>query len=287
MVSAFAWLLRRLDAEPLAWAPESAKPTLLGTLAHRVFEGLFYRGAVLPTREEIPTRVVSLLGDVLRERAPFLRSSQWKVERRHLAAQTALAAQVWRDMLTQLGAEILASEEWLQGTWNGIPIHGQTDLLLGLPEDRLLVVDYKRSKSGNRLTQMQKGFDSQATLYRAMLESGGPKNADRVELKARIARARQLRVVYFMLNDQVALSDSVLAGSAAIPGWRTLGNDIAGDAMSHIQQRLGELRSGNLRLNRDSDADYFEKQAGIKPYALEVSPLIALFSLPPDPEQAS
>jgi hypothetical protein len=134
---------------------------------------------------------------------------------------------------------------------------------------------------------MQKGFDSQATLYRAMLESGGPKNADRVELKARIARARQLRVVYFMLNDQVALSDSVLAGSAAIPGWRTLGNDIAGDAMSHIQQRLGELRSGNLRLNRDSDADYFEKQAGIKPYALEVSPLIALFSLPPDPEQAS
>jgi hypothetical protein len=85
----------------------------------------------------------------------------------------------------------------------------------------------------------------------------------------------------------VALSDSALAGSAAIPGWRTLGNDIAGSAMSRIQQRLEALRSGNLRLNRDSDADYFEKQAGIKPYALEVSPLIALFSLPPDPEQAS
>jgi hypothetical protein len=231
--------------------------------------------------------VESLLDEVLRQRAPFLRSSQWKVERRHLAAQTILAAQAWRDMLERLGAEVLASEEWLRGTWGGIPVHGQTDLLLGLPDDRLLVVDYKRSKSGNRLTQMQKGFDSQATLYRAMLESGGPTHADRAELIARIAAARQVGVVYYMLNDQVALSDTALPGSAAVPGWRTLGNDIAGEAMTRIQQRIGEVRAGELRLNREGDGEYFEKQAGIKPYALEVSPLIGLFSLPADPEEAS
>lgn len=287
MVSAFAWLLRRVEAEPLGWAPESATPALLGTLAHKVLEGLFYRGAALPAREVIPARVESLLDEVLRERAPFLRSSQWKVERRHLAAQTILAAQAWRDMLERLGAEVLASEEWLRGTWSGIPIHGQTDLLLGLPNDRLLVVDYKRSKSSSRLVQMQKGFDSQATLYRAMLESGGPKHADRADLIARIAAARQVGVVYYMLNDQVALSDTALPGSAAVPGWRTLGNDIAGEAMTRIQQRIGEVRAGELRLNRDGDGEFFEKQAGIKPYALEVSPLIGLFSLPADPEEAS
>lgn len=287
MVSAFAWLLRRVEAEPLGWAPESATPALLGTLAHKVLEGLFHRGAALLARGTIPAQVESLLDEVLRQRAPFLRSSQWKVERRHLAAQTILAAQTWRDMLERLGAEVLTSEEWLRGTWSGIPIHGQTDLLLGLPDDRLLVVDYKRSKSSNRLVQMQKGFDSQATLYRAMLESGGPKHADRAELIARIAAARQVGVVYYMLNDQVALSDTALPGSAAVPGWRTLGNDIAGEAMTRIQQRIGEVRAGELRLNRDGDGEFFEKQAGIKPYALEVSPLIGLFSLPADPEEAS
>ena len=35
MVSRLTWLLRRLDAEPLEWAPEEAGPALLGTLAHR------------------------------------------------------------------------------------------------------------------------------------------------------------------------------------------------------------------------------------------------------------
>jgi ATP-dependent helicase/nuclease subunit B len=41
MVSRLAWLLRRLDAEPIEWAPESLDPMLMGTLAHRVFERLF------------------------------------------------------------------------------------------------------------------------------------------------------------------------------------------------------------------------------------------------------
>ena len=57
MVSRLTWLLRRLDAEPLDWAPEEAGPALLGTLAHDVFEGLFQAGVPLPEREEIPERV--------------------------------------------------------------------------------------------------------------------------------------------------------------------------------------------------------------------------------------
>ena len=287
MVSGLAWLLKRLEAEPLGWAPESANPLVLGTVAHKIFENLFQPGAALPTPEEIPRRVEALLDEVLKRQAPFLRGSQWSVERRNFAALTTKAALAWRDTLEQLGAEVLASEAWLKGEWSGIAVHGQTDLILGLPGDRLLVVDYKRSSSRKRLTQMQKGFDSQATLYRAMLGSGGPTHADRAELIARIAAARQVGVVYYMLNDQVALSDTALPGSAAVPGWRTLGNDIAGEAMTRIQQRIGEVRVGELRLNRDGDGEYFEKQAGIKPYALEVSPLIGLFSLPAEPEEAS
>ena len=50
--------------------------------------------------------------------------------------------------------------------------------------------------------QMEKGFDSQASLYRAMIESGGPKNAKPKELAARLKAASETGVVYYLLNDQ-------------------------------------------------------------------------------------
>ena len=286
MVSRLAWLLKRLKAEPLLWAPESADVTLLGTLAHKVFEDLFRPGEALPDSSEIPGRVETLLDDAIRRLAPFLRASQWQVERRHFAAETIKAALAWRDVLARLGAEILASEAWLQGTWSGIPIHGQIDLLLGLPGDRLLVVDYKRSKSTSRRPRMEKGYDSQANLYRAMLESGGPKDETDETLLSRIRSAARTGIVYYMLNDQVSLSDSVLLESGAVPGWQTLENDVASRAMALIQRRLGEVRAGEARLNRYGDAEFFDKQAGIKPYALENSPLIDLFTVAGEAEEA-
>ncbi len=286
MISRLAWLLRRLEAEPLLWAPESADVALLGTLAHKVFEDLFRPGEALPDSSEIPGRVETLLDDAIRRLAPFFRSSQWQVERRHFTAETIKAAQAWRDVLARLSAEVLASEAWLQGTWSGIPIHGQTDLLLGLPGDRLLVVDYKRSKSTSRRPRMEKGYDCQANLYRAMLESGGPKDDTDETLLSRIRSAARTGIVYYMLNDQVSLSDSVLLESGAVPGWQTLENDVASRAMALIQQRLGEVSTGEARLNREGDAEFFEKQAGIKPYALENSPLIDLFTVAGEAEEA-
>lgn len=286
MVSRLAWLLRRLEAEPLLWAPESADVALLGTLAHKVFEDLFRPGEAPPDSSEIPGRVEALLDDAIRRLAPFLRSSQWQVELRHFTAETTRAALAWRDVLARLGAEVLASEAWLQGTWSGIPIHGQTDLLLGLPGDRLLVVDYKRSKSTSRRPRMEKGYDCQANLYRAMLESGGPKDDTDEALLNKIRSAARTGIVYYMLNDQVSLSDSVLLESGAVPGWQTLENDVASRAVALIQQRLGEVRAGEARLNREGDTEFFEKEAGIKPYALENSPLIDLFTVAGEAEEA-
>ena len=286
MVSRLAWLLRRLEAEPLFWESESADPALLGTLAHKVFEGLFRPGEELLDPVEVPGRVETLLDEAIQYLAPFLRAAQWQVERRHLVAETVKAAQVWRDVLGRLGAEVLAGEAWLKGTWSSIPIHGQTDLILGLPGDRLLVVDYKRSKSTSRRPRMEKGYDSQASLYRAMLESGGPKGDANETLLSRVRKASGTGIVYYMLNDQVSLVDSVLPESSAVPGWQLLENDVASQAMVLIQRRLAEARAGEARLNRDSDAEFFEKQAGIKPYALKNSPLIDLFTVPGEAEEA-
>ncbi len=127
---------------------------------------------------------------------------------------------------------------------------------------------------------MDKGYDSQASLYRAMLQSGGPKDSEDETLVGRLRGADWTGIVYYMLNDQVSLSDSMLSGSDAVPGWQALENDVAGRAMALIRRRLAEVRKGHMCLNREGDAAFFEKQAGIKPYALVNSPLVGLFTLP-------
>ena len=279
MVSRLAWLLRRLGAEPMGWVPEGPDVRLLGTLAHEVFEYLFRPGMDLPELTDLEARTLGFLDVAIRERAPFLMASQWQVERRHLAVGIARAALAWRNALDKLGAEVLAGEAWLQGTWAGIPIHGQADLILGLPGDRLLVVDYKRSKSAKRREQMEKGYDSQANLYRTMLQTGGLKNDDQGPLAERLRRGAAIGTVYYMMNDQTGLADTALPGTGGIPDWQTLDNDVSGAAMALIRQRLDEVRAGLLVLNRESDAEFFQKEAGITPYALENSPLVNLFTV--------
>ena len=228
----------------------------------------------------------ALLDEVLKRLAPFLRSSQWSVERRNFAALTTKAALAWRDTLEQLEAEVLASEAWLKGEWSGIAVHGQTDLILGLPGNRLLVVDYKRSSSRKRLTQMQKGFDSQASLYRAMIASGGPKDPKKIELAARLKAAEQTGVVYYLLNDRRALSDTVLMGAAAVPGWRVVEGDIAGEALTRIgsaSRRCARAGSGSIGRATGSSS---KRKPGLTPYALDKTPLTGLFSLPDEDDDA-
>jgi ATP-dependent helicase/nuclease subunit B len=285
LVSRLAWLLRRLRAEPLGWAPEEANPLLLGSIAHMVFERLFYPGRPLPEEDEIVAAMDGHLDEVTRQMAPFLRGPQWQVEMRHFREQTTVAALAWRRTLVALNAEILANEVWLQGTWSGMPVHGQADLILGLAAGRLLVVDYKRSSSSSRRPRMEKGYDCQASLYRLMLQTEGLKYADDEALALRLRSASHTGVVYYLLNDQVSLTDTALPESGQIAGWQLIENDVSGQAMALLAHRLDEVRVGQLHLNREGDAEYFKKQAGITPYALEASPLIELFTLPGDAEE--
>lgn len=287
MASPLAWLLQRLDAEPVVWKPESPTPLLLGNVVHAVFEAVFQPLAPLPDRASLPARVEAALDDALRRIAPFMRAAQWSVERSNLLAGTIKAAVGWHDVLAALEAEVLCREEWFAGTWNGLPIHGKTDAVLGLPGGRLLVVDYKRSQSSRRLQPMQAGYDSQASLYREMLQTGGPRDPERVELAQRVRSAPQIGIVYYMLNDRVALADAAVPGASGVPGWRTLTNDVAVEALGLISARLGEVRSGHLRLNRDGDAAALEKRIGHVPYAFDVSPLIGLYTLPGEPDASA
>lgn len=286
MVSRLAWLLRRINAEPQGWEPERPDVMLLGTLTHQVLEELFQASRPIPDPQAISAQVEPLLDAAIRTHAPFLRAAQWQVERRHLASGITKAALVWREVLATLNAEILGTEVWLEGHLEGLPIHGQADILLGLPDGRLLVVDYKRSSANSRRPRMQKGYDSQANLYRTMLQTGGPKSEDNTALLKRLKAGDSTGIVYFMTNDQTSLSDALVVESGAIPGWEVLDGDVAQQAMTLIRERLGEVSAGQLYLNRDGDAAFFDKQAGVKPYVLDNSPLIPLFTMPGDAREA-
>jgi ATP-dependent helicase/nuclease subunit B len=279
MVSPLAWLLRRLGAEPTLWAPEGADAALLGTIAHKVLELTFKAGQTIPSESEIASALEGQVDEVLRTLAPTMLGVQWQMEMRRFREALLTAALQWRDILLRLDAEILGNERWLQGSWAGISIHGQTDQILGLPGGRLLVVDYKRSKSTSRAPRMEKGYDCQANLYRLMLETGGLKEAGDEALNERLRRARDIGIVYYLLNDQVALSDADLPAAGASPAWRVLGPDVSSRAMEAIRMRLTEVQGGRLLLNRSGDREWLDKEAGIAAYAQDNSPLIDLFSI--------
>ena len=287
MVSRFAWLLRRINAEPLGWEPERLNVMLQGTLTHQVFEEFFQASSPIPEPEVINSQIEPLLDSAIRTHAPFLRAAQWQVERKHLATSIKKAALAWRDVLTKLNAEVLGTEEWLAGTLDGLPIHGQADILLGLPDNRLLVVDYKKSSATNRRPRMQKGYDSQANLYRTMLQTGGLKREDNTALLEKLRTANATGIVYFMTNGQTSLTDALVkVESGAIPGWEVLENDVSQRAMALIRERLQEVRAGQLYLNREGDGQFFDKQAGVKPYALDNSALISLFTISGEAREA-
>jgi ATP-dependent helicase/nuclease subunit B len=284
MISPLAWLLKKLDAEPCDWAPEGTDPAVLGTLAHSVFEALFAPGRALPDPKDIGREVAALAEDRALIIAPFLRAAQWRIEFRHFVRQTTAAAAAWCHVLSTLGAEVLAAEEWLEAEWNGVPVRGQVDLVLALSGGRLLVVDYKRSSSGRRAKQMTLGFDSQASLYRHMIGKGTPTGVSAKRLAGPFRDATEVGVAYFMLGDRWTLSDAALPEARMLGDWRTFGGDISAAALERIANRLAALRAGRVELNRERDEEFFENSAGIKSYALGRSPLIGLFRMPDDAE---
>ena len=280
LVSPLAWLLRRVRAEPLEWAPETAGPTVLGDLAHRVFEELFPPGGTLPEEKEIAARVETALEGLIQRHAPFFRDPKWRVERRELAAGIARAASAWRNALSELKAVVLGSEQWLRGTALDIPIHGKADLILGTGDDSLLVVDYKWSNSEDRRNRMERGFESQASLYRTMaldrgIESGRTANAD---LAARLAKATDIGIVYFTMRDAVCLSDSGPPGGQRVAGWHAVVGSVAEHAIEEIRKRLEQVRKGEVQMNGRRDREWIKREWGVAPFALDLSPLVELFA---------
>jgi hypothetical protein len=269
MVSPFAWLLGRLDCEPREWLTDALDPMTAGTLAHRVFEELFPANRPLIGIDGIRKQGPTLLKQFILQLAPFLRSPDWRVERLKLESEILLAAERWRNLLASWGAEVIAAEQWLRGHYKDILLRGQSDLLLRLPSGRLLVVDYKKSSSAKRRKRMRSRFDLQAHLYRLMIQSDG--------LPAFENTPVDVGVVYYLLNDLTALSDSAILDDGTTPGLEIIDTDISSQAMNYLNKRLDEIRAGRVLLNTTEDENWWEKNAGIPIYSLDNNPLLRLF----------
>jgi len=277
MTSPFAWLLNRSGLEPKEWEPEKLDVMSKGTLAHAVFENLFAPGQPLPNEEEVRQRVPALLLEAIISIKPFLNRPEWQVERYHLEKETLTAALRWQQVLTTIGAKVLGVEVWLKGDLHQQPIHGSADLLMELPDGKIYVVDYKKSSSKKRKERMGKGFDSQASLYRIMLQTGEGKFRSSDDSTVTIEAGREIGALYYLMNDQVALADTDGWIADNVSDFEELGADVSANALPLIRDRLAQVKMGRILLNSESDETWYEKKAGIPLYALNNSPLIRMF----------
>lgn len=199
------------------------------------------------------------------------------------------AARAWRALLEATGAEVVEAEVHLSGTLDkkkAVPLNGFADVILALPDGRLVVVDYKKSKSSQRRHRMAKGWDAQADLYRRMLTTGGPVD-DEARERLGAVKAGDVAVLYFTMNDAVALTDRAEWFGGGLSSLAGVEGDVAASVTGRIRDRLAALSAGQVPLNRAGDGAWLEKEAAIKPYALDVSPLVGLFTLPDEDDETA
>jgi hypothetical protein len=277
LVSPLGWLLDELGAKDRAWAPETLDVMTLGTLMHQVLEDVYAEGAPVPDDATLTTTVPGALESAIRRHARWLTDAAWATERASLLREAQDICTAWAGFLRDTGAKVLHNEIELKGDHGGLLLHGKADCLLKLPDGRILVVDHKRSSAGGRRERMARGWDLQVALYRAMLERPSEDTA----LTRLVAEGAQVVTAYHMLRDGTVLSD---AHGVDVPRVETAGADAAVKAMEHLAKVLAEVGAGTIRLNREGDAKTFDKERGIKAYALK-NPLVAAFCLPETQEE--
>ena len=274
ITSPLAWLFNWIGLRPLEWSPETMDPATKGTLAHEVFEFLFTPYAPLPTPDEIREKIPKLLHKAIVHVVPFILAAEWRVERNHLESDIVEAALQWRHHLQTTGMQVIGNEIKLYGELDGVPLKGFADVIMSLPDGRIIIGDYKKSRSAKRIKQMESSFDSQASLYRIMLEKGTVSTKQDVSLPDKLS-ASNIGVLYYTLNDQMIMTDTH-DWLAADPNIKELGSDIASEAMSRLKARFAQVRKGEIQLNFVDDEKVWDK-VGIKLYCLDNSPLLRMY----------
>ncbi|MHA7835258.1 MAG: PD-(D/E)XK nuclease family protein, partial [Algiphilus sp.] len=201
LVSPLAWLLRWVGAEPAVWEPDDFSPMVRGSIAHAAFETLFPAGTYQPQWETVQPQIREATNAALAKISPFLNGKDWQVEHEGLAGLIERAAEAWCHTLCELDATVLAAEAWLRGSFFGAAVHGQADALLSLPDRGVVIVDFKTASVSRYERRMERAMDLQASLYREMLETGGPTKKEVTDSLRALKAGSVVGVLYFTLND--------------------------------------------------------------------------------------
>lgn len=261
MVSPLAWLLNRMHLESRLWAEQSLDIMLQGTIAHKVFECY---------GKNNQSSFNDLFTSALAELAPFLLQNQWRMERAHLAQEIHAAFDVFTAWVQQEGWTIIKVEELLTGQLWNTAMTGFADAILKKGND-FFILDYKKSKSKDRVTRLKAGYDLQTYIYRKLYCQ---QNQTVVE--------GNIITGYYNLQDKVLLVDQAIASSAqpvlSIQTPAIAVNNQSLNAVTLIDQRMQEIQKGEIVMNQAQDKAVWDKR-GIKMYALELS-MINRFLLP-------
>ena len=259
MVSPLAWLLDRQGLKDKGWKVQELDVMLQGTVAHKVFE-LFKEKQ---DEEFSDTLYNQLFYQAVTQEASFLLESEWRLELIQLKQQVKPAFEKFVTWLAQTGWRIAQVEQRFSGEIWGTPVKGFADAILE-KDASVLVLDYKKSQSKDRLTRLSHGFDLQTYIYR--------------ELYQQQHGETEIHSGYYNLNDQVMVLDHIETVDTEI---KVVAPDVSIEEQSFkarnlVLNRLSQLKAGQVELNTNQDQTNWEKE-GIKAYALKDNPVVTRF----------
>ena len=274
MISPLAWLLGRQGLEPKGWDVQSLGVALKGTIAHKVFE-LHFDSESDCTYGQGTSDYEVLYQTALEEDAAFLLQPQWRLERTQLKHEIKEALSPFLDWCETEGWTIHSTEQRLAGELWSLPLKGFVDVVLE-NEQKTLILDYKKSKSKDRITRLNSGYDLQTLIYRELFnqqEGGNPVS---------------IHSGYYTLNDQTLVLDVFASSSVKGITKAQLAVDLDGQsekAVIKIKERIKQLREGEVLLNQEDDIDFW-KEFGIKAeYSIDGNPLVGHFMKPVEEQE--
>jgi hypothetical protein len=167
------WFFRqKLRLFPSSLLSVTGHTTLLGSLAHRIFEILLEEPVNTMSREDIFDRIDAIASDLLpREGAPLLLYGR-EPERNAFIRRVKNAAWNLVSIIRDNGWAVEATEIRLEGEFCGIPVRGKADLVLRR-NDELAILDIKWSGMNRRRELIRNGEDLQLVLYAHLLPPEG------------------------------------------------------------------------------------------------------------------
>lgn len=168
-------------------------------------------------------------------------------------------------------APCIANEVGLRGAGHGIGLNGFADRVLRLPGGDLMIVDHKKSRTGQRQDRMQAGWDLQTEPYLALLRN--PALLPDAPPSPFAGTTCRIGVACHLLNDPDIPCHGV---EIAAERLTQIDTDISVNALlDMLKGRLVGGGAGRIRLNSDEDAGFFGKTCKFTSHALRASPLAA------------